>query len=46
MCAIFGTNPKILLGLLKTPDGHIVTLAYWNQKEKESRDEIPYFEKS
>jgi hypothetical protein len=35
--AIFGR-------LLQTPDGHVVTLSYWQQKEKESRDEIPYFE--
>ncbi len=35
--AIFGR-------LLKTPNGHIVTLAYWNQKESVSNDEIPYFE--
>jgi hypothetical protein len=35
--AIFGR-------LLKTPDGHTVTLAYWHQKEKISHDEIPYFE--
>ena len=30
--------------LLRTPDGHIVTLAYWQQKDKESNDEVPYFE--
>jgi hypothetical protein len=36
--AIFGR-------LLKAPRGHIVTLTYWQQKEKESHDEIPYFEK-
>jgi hypothetical protein len=30
--------------LLKAPGGHVVTLAYWQQKEKESHDEIPYFE--
>ena len=36
--AIFGR-------LLKTPDGHTVTLAYWQQKEKEADDEKPYFEK-
>ena len=36
--AIFGR-------LLKTPDGHVVTLAFWEQKENESHDEIPYFEK-
>jgi len=36
--AIFGR-------LLKAPHGHIITLAYWQQKEKEPFDEIPYFEK-
>lgn len=35
--AIFGR-------LLKTTDGHIVSLAYWNQKEMVSNDEVPYFE--
>ena len=35
--AIFGR-------LLRTPDGHIVTLAYWRGTEKESHDEVPYFE--
>ena len=34
--AIFGR-------LLRTPEGPIVTLAYWEQKEKESNDAIPYF---
>ncbi|HEY0356756.1 MAG TPA: hypothetical protein VGC29_11155 [Flavisolibacter sp.] len=36
--AIFGR-------LLKTKDGNTVTLAYWNQKEKVSHDEIPYFDR-
>jgi hypothetical protein len=36
--AIFGR-------LLRTRDGHVVTLAYWQQKEKDSHDEVPYFEK-
>lgn len=36
--AIFGR-------LLKLPGGHVVTLAYWQQKDKESRDEVPYFGK-
>ena len=36
--AIFGRS-------LKTPDGHIVTLAYWEQEEKQSKDEVPYYEK-
>lgn len=35
--AIFGR-------ILKTQNGHVVTLAYWNQKEPVSHDEIPYYE--
>ena len=35
--AIFGR-------LLHTKDGHVVTLAYWQQKESASHDEIPYYE--
>jgi hypothetical protein len=35
--AIFGR-------LLHTPDGHVVTQAYWQQKESISHDEIPYYE--
>jgi hypothetical protein len=31
--------------LLKTPNGHVVTLAYWQQKESISRDDVPYFAK-
>jgi hypothetical protein len=30
--------------LLKTKDGHVVTPAYWYQKEPISHDEVPYFE--
>jgi hypothetical protein len=30
--------------LLKAPGGHIVTLAYWQQRENEPDDEKPYFE--
>ncbi|HVU57179.1 MAG TPA: hypothetical protein VHD83_19090 [Puia sp.] len=30
--------------LLRTPGGHVVTLAYWQQKEGEGSDERPYFE--
>ena len=37
--AIFGR-------LLKTPDRHVVTLAYWHQQENISHDEIPYYEHS
>jgi hypothetical protein len=35
--AIFGRQ-------LKTTGGHIVSLAYWQEKESVSNDEIPYFE--
>jgi DNA replication initiation complex subunit (GINS family) len=34
--AIFGR-------LLKTKDGHIVTLKYWQQKEAVSHDDVPYY---
>jgi len=35
--AIFGR-------LLKTKDGHVVTLAYWQQLDSVSHDEVPYFD--
>jgi len=41
----FNTINAIFGRLLKTPDGHVVTLAYWEQKETESHDEVPYYEK-
>ena len=31
--------------LLRTPDGHVVTVDYWQQKSPISRDDIPYFDK-
>ena len=34
--AIFGR-------LLRTRDGHVVTLAYWQQKDGQSNDAVPYF---
>jgi hypothetical protein len=40
---IFNAVNAIFGRLLKTPGGHIVTLAYWQQQEKESNDEKPYF---
>ncbi len=36
--AIFGRQ-------LRTATGHIVTQAYWYQREMEPNDEIPYYEK-
>lgn len=35
--AVFGRS-------LHTPDGHVVTLAYWNQQDAVSDDTVPYFE--
>jgi hypothetical protein len=40
----FNATNAIFGRLLKTPDGHVVTLAYWNQKESVSHDEVPYYE--
>jgi hypothetical protein len=34
--AIFGRQ-------LHAPGGHVVTLAYWYQRDKSSHDEIPYY---
>ena len=36
--AIFGR-------LLKTPEGFVVTQAYWYQKETSGKDEVPYYER-
>lgn len=42
----FNTINAIFGRLLKTKDGHVVTLAYWHQKETESHDDMPYYEKN
>ena len=36
--AIFGRQ-------LKTPEGFVVTQAYWQQKESSGKDEVPYYER-
>ena len=41
---MFNPTNAIFGRLLKTPDGHVVTLAFWQQKDRESHDEVPYFE--
>ena len=41
----FNTTNAIFGRLLHTPDGHVVTLAYWQQKEAMSHDEVSYYEK-
>ena len=43
---MFNATNAIFGRLLHTPDGHVVTQAYWQQKEAVSHDEIPYFEKT
>jgi hypothetical protein len=42
---MFNATNAVFGRLLKTPDGHIVTQAYWLQKEKVSDEETPYYEK-
>lgn len=39
----FNPTNAVFGRLLRTRDGHIVTLAYWEQKDSNSHDEIPYF---
>jgi hypothetical protein len=43
---MFNPTNAIFGRLLKTPGGRVVTLAYWQQKDEQSRDDIPYFDKS
>ena len=40
----FNPTNAIFGRLLRTKDGHIVTQAYWYQKDPISHDEIPYYE--
>jgi len=40
---MFNPTNAIFGRLLKAPGGHIVTLAYWQQKEQSPHDEVPYF---
>ena len=40
----FNPTNAIFGRLLRTKDGHIVTLAYWEQKESASRDDVPYYD--
>lgn len=40
----FNATNAIFGRLLYTRDKHIVTMAYWQQKESVSSDEIPYFQ--
>jgi hypothetical protein len=40
----FNPTNAVFGRLLRTPGGQVVTLAYWEQHEAVSQDEIPYFE--
>ena len=40
----FNATNAIFGRLLKTENGTIVTLAYWQEKEAVSNDEVPYFD--
>lgn len=40
----FNSTNAIFGRLLKTQNGHVVTQAYWLQKEAESHDEVPYYD--
>jgi len=42
----FNPTNAIFGRMLKTPNGHVVTAAYWKQKESVSHDEIPYYERN
>ena len=41
---MFNATNAVFGRLLHTPGGHVVTLAYWEQKESIPKDEIPYYE--
>jgi len=40
----FNPTNAVFGRLLHTKDGHVVTLAYWNQQESTSHDDVPYYE--
>jgi hypothetical protein len=41
----FNSTNAIFGRLLRTPDGKVVSMAYWQEKEKVSEDTIPYYSK-
>jgi hypothetical protein len=43
---MFNVTNALFGRLLKTTDGHIVTPAYWQQKDPVSHDETPYYEET
>ena len=41
---MFNSTNAIFGRLLKTPDGQVVTLAFWKEKEVVAKEDIPYYE--
>lgn len=41
---VFNPIHALYSRLLHTPDRHVVTVAYWQQKEAVSHDDIPYYQ--
>ncbi len=41
----FNVTNAVFGRLLQAPDGHIVTLDYWQQKDSIARDDVPYYER-
>jgi hypothetical protein len=41
---MFNATNAIFGRFLTAPGGHVVTLAYWNQKDKVPHDDVPYYE--
>jgi hypothetical protein len=41
---MFNPTNAVFGRLLRTADGKVVTLAYWEQKETIAKDDVPYFE--
>jgi hypothetical protein len=39
----FNSTNAIMGRLLHAKDGHVITLAYWQQKDDVARDAVPYF---
>jgi hypothetical protein len=42
----FNSTNAIFGRLLKTPEGFIVTQAYWLQQEPSGKDDVPYYERT
>lgn len=42
----FNATNAIFGRLLRSPDGHVVTMAYWQQKDDVSHDDVPYYVKA